>query len=108
MNKQLETTKALSGSNQSFKETTRSIFGQGHQYYQESCKIVKVHQDVGQMYHNYIASLEQTVEQVRSWATKFRVVHDRKEMRERALADFNKAIQSLSFGAHCVREENGE
>lgn len=43
------------------------------------------------MYHNYIASLEQTVEQVRSWATKFRVVQDRKDMRERALADFNKA-----------------
>lgn len=46
MEKQLQTTKQLAQSNQSFKETTRSIFGQNHHYFNESCRIVSVHGQV--------------------------------------------------------------
>lgn len=43
------------------------------------------------MYHTYIGELEKLVEQVRSWVSKFKVAHDRKEMRDRAIQNFKKA-----------------
>ena len=46
MDKQLQTTKQMAASNQSFKETTRSIFQPTHHYYNESCRIVDVHAQV--------------------------------------------------------------
>ena len=39
----------------------------------------------------YIQDMEACVQQVRSWANKYRICDDRKKNREKALTDFNKA-----------------
>ena len=54
MTKQVATIKQMATSNNTFKDTTRSIFNQQHHYYSESCRIVNVHQDVSTMYTKYV------------------------------------------------------
>ena len=65
-------------------------------------RIVEVHTNVSQMYHNYIASLQQTVEQMHAWAAKFKVANDRRQMRETALKNFNKV--HLAYEKKCANK----